>query len=263
MARLARWFCLALVALLVSFVIGVVVHAPVCLPFDWVWNLGPTIEAPDLRVADDGRVRVVFLQHGMWRTARSLDRLARSLRAAGYEVVNEGYPSTRDRIEGHAERLRDVVERRFAEGPIDELYFVGHSMGGLVIEEYLRREDARVPTRCVYIATPHRGAILADLRRHWFLFRFVMGDQASFQLATTDPLHERPIPYGECSGTVIGDVGAGNRSIPGNDDGTVGVDEATFDGAADRVTVPCGHTNIVVAAPVVRHVLRFLRDGGF
>lgn len=236
---------------------------PVCLPFDYVWNLGATVEGAGLAAPDDGKTRVVFLLHGLWRTPRSLNRMERSLEASGYEVVNVGYPSTEDFIEGHAARLRDAVESRFKGGPVDELSFVGHSMGGLVIQAYLRRADARAPRACVYLASPHRGAVLANKRRHWFLFRWAMGEKAAAQLVTADPLHLEPIPYPDRSGTIVGDIGAGSASIPGHDDGTVGVAEATFDGAADSVVLPFGHTSILVRESTVREVLRFLQNGRF
>ena len=253
----------ALLLLLSGCSVATALRLPVCLPFDYAWNLGATVDDPALHAPDDGKVRVVFCQHGLWRTSLSLGRLARSLEACGYEVVNTGYPSTEDFIAGHAARLRDVVEARFAAGPVDEVAFVGHSMGGLVIEEYLRRDDAREPTACVYLASPHRGAILADKRRHWFAFKLAMGEKAAMQLATTDPLHDKPIPYPARSGTILGDIGAGNGAIPGNDDGTVGVAEATFAGCADSVVLPVGHSSITVVPAVLRQVLCFLRDGRF
>jgi len=261
-----RWLrrgLLTLPWLLAGCVTATALRAPVSLPFDFVCNLASAVEDPALSTALDGKVRVVFCQHGLWRTPMSLDRLERSLAVHGYEVINVGYPSTEDFLAGHAARLRDAVEARARRGAIDEIAFIGHSMGGLVIQEYLRMSDARPPHRCVYLASPHRGAILADKRRHWFGFQFAMGDRAALQLLTTDPQHRKPIPFGDRSGTVVGDVGPGNRSIPGNDDGTVGVDEATFAGAADSVTVPYGHTSITVRERVIRQVLHFLQAGHF
>lgn len=261
--RWLRWGSLACLAMLGGCSLASVLRWPVCLPFDYVWNLGGAVEVRELRAPADGKVRVVFCQHGLWRTSQSLDRLERSLEACGYEVVNVGYPSTEDFLEGHAARLRDAVEARCAAGRVDELAFVGHSMGGLVIQQYLRRQDARPPTACVYIASPHRGAVLADQRRHWFLFRWVMGQKAAAQLVTSDPIHLQPIPFPERAGTIVGDIGAGSASIPGRDDGTVGVAEATFDGAADSVTLPFGHTSILVRERTVREVLSFLAAGRF
>ncbi|MCB9878677.1 MAG: alpha/beta hydrolase [Planctomycetes bacterium] len=261
-----RWLVRAWLLLFVggvAFSVGVALGAPVAWPFDVVYTLGPGVDAPELRAPGDGKVRVVVLQHGMWRTSASMLRLARTLEAHGYEVLNPGYRSTRGQIEQFAAQLHDAIEARAARGPVDEWSFVGHSMGGLVIEEYLRRADARAPHACVYLGTPHRGAVLADLRRHWLLFEIAMGTGAAAQLATTDPLHLRPIPFRGCSGTVVGDRGDGNASIPGPDDGTVAVGEATFAGAADSVVLPVGHTSMTVARVVQRQVLQFLRKGAF
>ncbi len=257
-----RWFGWATLTLVLLHGAAIVAQVPIAWPFDVLVNLGGAPAEDALRTPADGRRRVVVLQHGLWRTAASLWRLERTLRAHGYEVWNEGYPSTRATIQQHADRLHAQIERIDA-SPADELHFVGHSMGGLVIQEYLRRPDARRPTRCVYLATPHRGAVLADLRKHWFLFRLAMGDQAAWQLSPGDPLHQQPIPWPELAGTLAGTLGPGNGSIPGDDDGTVGVAEATFAGAADARVLPYGHTRMGMHPEVCRQVLHFLRHGAF
>lgn len=260
--RVRRWLGGSLLLLVLLHACAVAARVPISWPFDTVVNAGFAPSRDDLRVPADGRRRVVVLQHGMWRTAASLGRLERTLRAHGYEVWNEGYPSTNGTIEQFAERLHDLVERIAAQ-TIDDLYFVGHSMGGLVIQEYLRRPDARPATGCVYLAVPHRGAVLADLRKHWFVYRLVMGTGAAMQLSPGDALHQRPVPLVERAGTIVGDLGEGNRSIPGPDDGTVGVDEAKLPGAADCIVLPLGHTRITMAPLVCEQVLHFLRHGAF
>ena len=90
-----------------------------------------------------------------------------------------------------------------------------------------------------------------------------MGNRAAIQLCTTDPHHLQEIPVGALSGAVVGDIGEGSRAIPGRDDGTVGVNEAVFDGVADAITLPFGHTSIAVREAAIRQVLHFLRHGAF
>ena len=107
MARWLRRLLLGGSALLAAFMVGCWTRSPVCLPFDFFWNLGPVFEAPELRTRDDDKVRVVFLQHGMWRTSMALDRIERTLRHHGYEVINTDYPSTSDYLEAHAKRRPD------------------------------------------------------------------------------------------------------------------------------------------------------------
>ncbi|MCB9885052.1 MAG: alpha/beta hydrolase [Planctomycetes bacterium] len=263
--RRRRWRWLGWTAALLLLTHGVLIllHVPIARPFDLLLNLGPVVEEPALRAPADGRRRVVVLVHGMFRTSASLWRLARTLRAHGYEVVAFDYWSNAAPIEAHAAALHDAVEDLWRSGPVDELSFVAHSMGGVVTEEYLRREDARVPVRCVYLGVPHRGAVLADLRKHWFLFRWAMGETAALQLSPGDPMVQQPIPTPCPVGTIVGDLGEGNRSIPGHDDGTVGVAEATFAGATDSVVVPLGHTSLTFGDQSLRLVLAFLRHGSF
>lgn len=254
-----RWFLAVFAGYLTTVIAGV----PFAWPFDYLMNAGaPEIEDP-MRVPADGQRRVVVLQHGMWRSSLSLLRIERTLRAHGYEVHNLDYPSTRERIEQHAARLAAAVEQIHATGPVHELHFVGHSMGGLVIEQYLRSAEARPTTGCVYIAVPHHGALLADLRKHWFLFRLAMGTAGALQLSPGDPLVQQAIPRPGRSGTIVGDLGEGNASIPGRDDGTVAVDEATFDGATATIRLPFGHTRIAYDPVTAREVLHFLRTGAF
>jgi triacylglycerol lipase len=252
-----------LLALAALFGIGVLLHWPVAYPFDVLMNLGGSVEAPELAAPNDGTVRVVVLQHGLFRTSASLGRLQRCLERHGYEVLNPGYPSTAASIASHAERLAAAIAARRGLGPVDEWHFVAHSMGGVVIQDYLRRPDHVEPTTCVYVGTPHRGAVLAELRRHWFLFRWAMGTTAACELAPSDPRHGLPIPYAERSGALVGDVGAGNPDIPGNDDGTVGVVEATLLGARAVSHLPHSHTALTTAAATQRAVLQFLRHRTF
>lgn len=261
--RWGRWTAWTAAAVAGLFVAGVLLGWPVAWPFDVVLNLGAVVERPDLRAPNDGKVRVVVLQHGLFRTSASLDRLARSLEHHGYEVLNPSYPSTRERVDAASARLQCAIAARAAQGRVDEWSFVAHSLGGLVVQDYLRRPDAVTPRACVYLGTPHRGAILADLRRHWFLFRWTMGTAAAYELATADPRHQLAIPWPERSGTVVGDLGDGNASIPGADDGTVGVGEAQFAGAAGTVALPCGHTRLTVAVPAIEQTLHFLGKGVF
>lgn len=261
--RRRRALLLATLALLLGAGCAVLAGWPVAWPFDVVLNLGTAPLQAELRAPGDGTVRVVVLQHGLFRTSASLARLERTLVAHGYEVLNPGYASTNDTIEAHAERLAAAIEARRAAGPVDAFAFVGNSMGGLVIQQYLRQPGAVEPWACVYLGTPHRGAVLCDLRKHWFLFRLAMGTTGAMQLSPGDPLHRLPIPWPERSGTVVGDLGAGNASIPGDDDGTVAVGEATFAGAKEVLRLPLGHTRLSFDDLAIGAALQFLRRGTF
>ena len=269
-AKRRRWWrrlVLGLILLVVpGYPLAVWLGMPPSWPLDVTLTLGSAgvVEHDrELTPPDDGRRRLVVLQHGLWRSPWALTRLERELEARGYEVLNPGYPSTQARIEEHALRLHDAIEAAYAAGSVDEFYLVGHSMGGLVLQQYLRGEAARAPDACVFLGVPHRGALLCDLRKNWWVFELFMGDQAAMQLSPGDPFHEQAIEVPGLCGTVVGDVGEGNQSVPGNDDGTVAVGEATLADADDSVVLRVGHSQLPRSGEVIRQVLYFLREGKF
>jgi len=263
-----RWLRWAL-GLLLGYPAAVLCGMEPALAFDWAINLGDVPLDPALCAPVDGVRRLVVLQHGLWRTPLSLGRLERALLAHGYEVLDPGYPSRACTLQEASALLAATIEAYLARdaagtqaAPL-QIAFVGHSMGGLVVQEYLRRPDAKTPFACVYVAVPHRGAMLCDLRKNWWPFPLLLGDRAALQLSPGDAFHRQAIPHVAQSGAIVGDVGDGNDAIPGHDDGTVAVDEATLSGAADVVRVPLGHTAIAGSALTVRQVLAFLRHGHF
>lgn len=234
-------------------------------PVDYFMNLGSFSRRAELAVPADGRVRLVVLQHGLWRSASSLWKLERALVAHGYVVFNESYPSTTRRIEEHAGLLADRLQRQFPE-PVDDVFFVGHSMGGLVLQAYLQRPGALQPTASVFVGTPHRGAVLADLRADGSLFRILMGSRSTPQLSPGHPFNLRPIEVPGAVGTIVGSGGAPegfNEDIPGDDDGTVAVPEAHLDGEDDSVTLPIGHTALSFDNRTIFQVLHFLKNRAF
>lgn len=238
------------------------------VPFDVVYNAGCAPVDPALRAPRDGQVRLVVLQHGLWRSAWALGKLQRSLEALGYRVLNPSYPSTQDTIEGHAARLHERVEAELAalNAPPGELWFVGHSMGGLVIQAYLRRDDARAATGCVFLGTPIRGAVMASQLRDELRFKLLMGTKAARQLAPEDPLHREPLVNLGAVGTVIGGRGdddGESPDIPGDDDGRVGVDEAHCPGEADSRFLAVDHTQLTISNRAILLVARFLRQRSF
>lgn len=83
------------------------------------------------------------------------------------------------------------------------------------------------------------------------------------QLSPGDPFHAQPIPFADRSGCIVGNRGDGNAAIPGADDGTVAVGEATLAGALDRVELPLGHTAIAGSDRTVHQVLHFLGERRF
>jgi len=267
MRRRMRRIAGGLVTLLVLFL---VLTAGGCMnpsmPTDLLLNLPGSPHYEELET--EGRPLVV-LQHGLFRSSGSMWRIERALEAHGYSVLNTSYPSTFDTIEAHAARLGKRLAKHLSkvEGEYDRVYYVGHSMGGLVIRTYLRSEGAIDAASCVFIGTPHRGATLAELDHERWWFRWFLGTKAAKQLCLSDPFHRAGdhVPTKRI-GVIFGGKGDGkgwSERIAGDDDGTVGSSEAQIEGQTDSIRLPMKHTRLGFSAQTVRQVLVFLKHGRF
>ncbi|WP_315979997.1 hypothetical protein [Aliamphritea spongicola] len=76
----------------------------------------------------------VVLLHGLARTPAAFNLLARFLEEAGYQVVNQGYPSTSEPVEALAEpAISTALE---ACKGASRVHFVTHSMGGILLRYF-------------------------------------------------------------------------------------------------------------------------------
>ena len=210
--------------------------------------------------------RVVLL-HGLGRGPRSMIPLEWSLRRSGYEVVNLRYPSQRASIRELAEHALGPV---FSEAPEDgKIHVVTHSLGGILVREYLREHG--VPERMgrvVMLAPPNAGSEVVDTLAGWRSYGWINGP-AGRDLGTGAahaPARLGPIPPSVDVGVIAGDFSWNplfSSLIPGPDDGKVAVARTHVAGERDHLTLPYSHTWLMNRAKTRRQVLTFLREGRF
>ena len=109
-----------------------------------------TIGATTSNVADDSSL--VVLLHGLGRTRRAMAALDRHLRYHGFRTVNLGYPSRSLDIRQIANaHLAPAVSRLIGTSG-RPVHFVGHSLGSIVVRQYLRDHPVTTGTRVVMLA---------------------------------------------------------------------------------------------------------------
>ncbi|WP_010582593.1 lipase family alpha/beta hydrolase [Schlesneria paludicola] len=208
-----------------------------------------------------GSGAAVVMIHGLLQSSKCMNSMGVTLRDAGYTTVNFDYPSTQISITDAAQFLDRSVQS--LEG-FDEINFVVHSMGGLVVRAYaMEFKDPRIK-RMVMLGTPNRGAELADITQQYWIFRAAAGPGAR-QLGTRpDGLIPR-LPAPDFEFAVIagsrGTASGWNPLIPGDDDGTVTVASTKLNGAADFGTVRAIHSRLLRNEDAISQTVSFLKEG--
>ncbi len=207
--------------------------------------------------------RAVILVHGLIRSSRSFDVLARKLKPEGCTIVRFDYPSTRSSIPVAANCLAQVIES--LEG-IETIDLVVHSMGGVILRCYLRDHcDERI-RRAVLLGAPNHGAQIADRLHTNPLYRAICGP-AGQQLTSHEEglIADLPIPefeFGVIAGG-RGGVKGFNPLLHGDNDSTVTVRSARLKGAADFLLLPVIHSFLTSDRRCVTAVTTFMEHGRF
>ncbi len=212
-----------------------------------------------------GRDTVVLL-HGLCRSSDSMTGMARALEAADFAVVNFDYASRAAPIEALAATVIPQALAKVPPAAGGRIHFVTHSLGGILVRCYLRRQRIPQLGRVVMLGPPNQGSEVVDALGDWPVFTWINGP-AGHELGTgADAVPVR-------LGAVAFELGvvAGDRSInlinswiiPGPDDGKVSVERTKVPGMKDHVVVHVPHPFLMNNREVIGLTIGFLQEGRF
>jgi pimeloyl-ACP methyl ester carboxylesterase len=206
----------------------------------------------------------VILLHGLARKASSMKKLERALKENGYQVVNVDYPSTKHDIEALADwSIGNAIKKV---GPNSKIHFVTHSMGGILVRQFLRQYKMHNLGRVVMLGPPNSGSEIVDLLQNVPGFKTVNGPAGLQLSAKKDALPNQLGPANFELGII-----AGSRSVnlvlstmlPMPNDGKVSVESSKLEGMSDHLTMPVTHTFMMRNSAVITQVILFLQQGAF
>lgn len=209
----------------------------------------------------------VVLLHGLARSSMSMNRMASELEEAGFATANIDYPS-RDYT---VEELADIavpagLESCRARESVETIHFVTHSLGGILLRQYLSLQAIEELGRVVMLGPPNQGSAAVDELRDIPGFEWLNGP-AGYQLGKgpeSVPLQLGPADF------ELGII-AGNRTIDpvtsavldNPDDGRVSVEDTKLEGMADFVVVEHSHAFMMRMSRPIELTIEFLRSGSF
>lgn len=206
----------------------------------------------------------VILLHGLARSDGSMSKLEEVLEAKGYKTVNAGYPSREYEIKKLADdTIPSALERCSG---TESVNFVTHSMGGILVRQYLSENDIKNLKHVVMLGPPNKGSEVVDTLGEFPGFNFLNGP-AGYQLGTggmSVPNKLGPVDFS------LGVI-AGNRTInfilstilPGSDDGKVSVESTKIAGMKDHIVMPVTHPFMMKNQKVIDQVVYFLENDQF
>lgn len=220
----------------------------------------------------------VVLLHGLLRSDSSMATLEQALSEQGYTVVNMDYPSTEYPIEHLADtyvaqainqchtHTHSNTHSAINSNINSNTHFVTHSMGGILVRDYVDRHGSAGIGRVVMLGPPNQGSEAVDKLRFLPVFGWLHGP-AGLQLGTDQQSRVKQL------GAVDFELGviAGTQSInpllsvliPGRDDGKVSVENTKVLGMKAHKVMSVTHPMMMKNAEVIGQTVQFLATGTF
>ena len=208
----------------------------------------------------------VVLVHGLWRSGFAMRSIASNLEDYGYQTISVDYPSTQDEIPELVQGYLLKSYHECKETGANKIHLVSHSMGGILIRQFLQHYSLPVGSKVVMLSPPNQGSELSEKFGDSWWYQWFVGP-AGVSLSTKESgiilgLKEVKEPIG---------IIAAYRDwslwpaawLPEPNDGTVSVKSMKLDEMDDFILINSGHAMMRFNDEVQSQIRQFLALGQF
>jgi triacylglycerol esterase/lipase EstA (alpha/beta hydrolase family) len=205
---------------------------------------------------------ITVLVHGFNKDRYDMAFLEKGLRKSGFKTVSVNLPTTFGTLEECRHSLSLQIKNLTRKDRI--VNYVAHSMGGLIIRDYINDDKQNNVGKCVFIATPHKGSRLADIANripfYSKIFRPIeaLSSGSKFSSSSLDKNIKVGLIAGNKNTNLLGKLFLSNKS-----DGWVEVASVKCKDADELIEVPFGHKEIHHQHKTLILVKNFLLQGTF
>ncbi len=225
-------------------------------------------------VAAEPTASCVVMLHGLAGRPWNFNALARTLTRYRHWVETPAYPSRELTIAQAANVVAESVNRCHTRGATT-VDLVGHSLGGLLIRQYLSTQSLAEQQRLgigrvVMLGTPNQGSVLSDDGGLRFGYEReiakwmgpVVAELGTGRAGPIERFGPMTVPTGVVAGYYSLTPWFNGRFAEPND-GLVSVSSTRVAGMKDFIQVPENHLKLPDDPDVQRQVLWFLHTGHF
>lgn len=230
----------------------------------------PTLYITFSATAEVKKNECVVLLHGLNRSKQSMLLMAKHLENKGYLTVNQNYDSANKTISEIAKSdVTGAVKTCQTKAPqINNLkiHFVTHSLGGIVVRQYLQENNLPKNSRLVMLGPPNKGSELSDYFIDVELFKWLNGEAGTSLTTDKKSIPNTLKPVDIEVGIIAGTVSFNpffSYILPESDDGKVTIESTKLPEMNDFIVMNTSHTFMMMNPFVMDQVSTFIESGEF
>lgn len=208
--------------------------------------------------------KAVVLLHGFMNNSLVMTYLGSKISAEGYKVYHFNY-----RTRHYSEKTLEDLDNLISKVSENEIYLVGHSMGGLVIRNYVHQKKFKDKMSkikgVVTVATPHNQSLTAHKINK--TLKGFLGTAGDAGLTKDIGKWTSAIPIGCIAGLYKAKWNANLflifHKMKKPNDGTVFLEEAIVENCHDSVIIEGSHTGLLFQKNVAKQIINYLENAKF